>query len=142
MNPRNQGEIPDPDLVLETGSIAEGNAVKLMLKFDEQQRISEARFQSFGACESIAVFSVLTEMLLGKTAPEAAAISEKDILKYVWGATALPMFETERAIALMRQACWQERSAIPKRQEMSPLKDLRGLPPDAELLHALKQLKG
>jgi len=108
LNPRNQGEISDPDMVIEMGSIAEGDAVKLMIKFDGSQRIKEAKFQSFGACESIAAFSILTEMLIGRTAHEAAGISEKDFLDYVFGCTDIPMFETNRAVDLLRQACWRK----------------------------------
>jgi len=111
LNPRNQEEISDPDMVLEMGSIAEGDALKLMIKFDESQRIKEAKFQSFGACESIAAFSILTEMLIGRTAHEAAAISEKDFLDYVFGCTDIPMFETNRAVGLLRQACWRKWNA-------------------------------
>lgn len=104
MNPRNQGEIPDPDLVLETGSISEGNAVKLMMKFDESNRISEAKFQAFGACESVAALSILTELLVGKTREEAALITEKDIFDWVLGSPGLPMFETGRALSLLHQS--------------------------------------
>ncbi len=108
LNPRNQEEIPDPDLVIEMGCIADGDAVKLMIKFDESQRIKEAKFQSFGACESIAAFSILTEMLIGRSAQEAAAITEKDFLDYVFGSSDIPMFETARAVELLRQGCWKK----------------------------------
>ncbi len=102
-NPRNQGEIADPDLVLEGGSIAEGNAVKLMLKLDEDDRICEAKFQSFGACESIAAFSILTELLIGKTMDEAASITEHEILERICASERVPMCDAERALYLMRQ---------------------------------------
>ncbi len=104
LNPRNQGEIPDPDLVLEMGSIAEGNALKLMLKLDSSERICQVRFQSFGACDAIAAISMLTEMLHGKTLAEAAAITEKDIWDGSQGSGHLPMFNPRRVITLMRQA--------------------------------------
>lgn len=103
LNPRNQGEIPDPDVVLETGSISKGNAVKLMMKLDESDRISEAKFQAFGACESVAALSILTELLVGKTRKEAASITEKDIFDWVLGSPGLPMFETGRALSLLHQ---------------------------------------
>lgn len=114
LNPRNQEEISDPDLVLEMGSIAEGDAVKLMIKFDNAHRIREAKFQSFGACESIAAFSILTELLVGKTTEEAARISEKDILNHIWGSSGFPMFETQRAVALMQQACQARKAKAAK----------------------------
>jgi len=113
LNPRNQGEIPDPDLVLEMGSIAEGNAVKLMLKLDDSKRIREAKIQSFGACESIAAFSILTELLIGKTADEVALITERDIFDWILGFPGIPMFETNRAVALLRQAWTEKKRTAP-----------------------------
>ncbi len=114
-NPRNQGEIIEPDLVLEAGSISEGDAVKLMLKFDSALRICEARFQSFGAAESIAALSVLTELLQGKTLEEAAEISEKDVLNQLWGIEDLPMFRVDRAVTLVKSARLEKRiSSLPE----------------------------
>jgi len=72
LNPRNVGEIENPDGVGEIGSLACGDALKLYFKLDENKRISEAKFQTFGCASAIASSSALTEMVKGLTLEEAA----------------------------------------------------------------------
>ncbi|MEA1996297.1 MAG: iron-sulfur cluster assembly scaffold protein, partial [Gemmatimonadota bacterium] len=47
-SPRNVGYIEDPDGVGEVGSMACGDALRLMFKLDKEGRISEVKFQTFG----------------------------------------------------------------------------------------------
>ncbi|MGA7878441.1 MAG: iron-sulfur cluster assembly scaffold protein, partial [Desulfoferrobacter sp.] len=54
LNPRNVGEIEDADGVGEEGSIACGDALKLSFKLDENKKIKEARFKTFGCASAIA----------------------------------------------------------------------------------------
>jgi len=78
-NPRNVGEIKDPDGVGEVGSLACGDALKFMFKLDENKRIKEAKFKTFGCGSAIASASVLTEIVIGKTLEEADKITNKDL---------------------------------------------------------------
>ena len=66
-NPRNVGNIDSPDGVGEVGSLACGDALKFMFKLDENKKIKEAKFQTFGCASAIASASALTEMVVGKT---------------------------------------------------------------------------
>ena len=85
LNPRNVGEIENPDGVGEVGSLACGDALTLYFKLDDQQRIKEAKFKTFGCASAIASSSALTEMLIGKTLEEAEKITNENIADYLGG---------------------------------------------------------
>ncbi len=84
LNPRNVGEIPNADGVGEVGSIVCGDAMKLYLKLDaKKERITEAKFQTFGCASAIASASALTEMVKGKTIAEAEKLTNQDIAHFL-----------------------------------------------------------
>ncbi|PID73515.1 MAG: Fe-S cluster assembly protein NifU [Desulfobacterales bacterium] len=85
LNPRNVGEIKHPDGVGEVGSMACGDALKLMFTVDQQERITDVKFKTFGCASAIASSSALTELLKGKTIEEAEKITNDDIVNFLGG---------------------------------------------------------
>ena len=81
-NPQNMGEMTDADAVGTVGSPDCGDMVRMWLKFGEQDGkkvIDKASFQSFGCQTAIAVASMATELLKGKTVNEAKNLSAEQL---------------------------------------------------------------
>ena len=83
LNPRNVGVIDNADGVGEVGSLACGDALKLTFKLDDNGKIDDVKFQTFGCASAIASSSALTEMLKGLSIEEASKITNDDIAKYL-----------------------------------------------------------
>ena len=77
-NPKNVGSIENADAIGEAGALSCGDKLKLYLKI-ENNKITDAKFQTFGCGSAVAASSVLTEMLIGKTLDEAKKITNKQI---------------------------------------------------------------
>ena len=83
-NPRNVGEIPDADGVGTEGNPVCGDVMKLSIKV-EDGRIVDAKFKTFGCGAAIAVSSMVTEMVKGKTVDEALEISKEAVAEALGG---------------------------------------------------------
>ncbi|MEM6910879.1 MAG: iron-sulfur cluster assembly scaffold protein [Verrucomicrobiota bacterium] len=81
-DPRNRGEMEDADTVGTVGSPDCGDMLRMWLKFSEKDGkkvIDRASFQSFGCQTAIAVASIATEMLQGKTLDEARRLGNAQL---------------------------------------------------------------
>jgi nitrogen fixation NifU-like protein len=79
---QNLGEMPDADAVGTVGSPDCGDMVRLWIKYKEKDGrkvIDKASFQSFGCQTAIAVASIATELIRGKTKEEALSMSAEEL---------------------------------------------------------------
>lgn len=83
-NPRNAGELPNADAVVEVSNPVCGDVLQLFVRV-ENAHIIEARFLCRGCTTSIACASLLTEELRGKTAPEIRAITAESLSQALGG---------------------------------------------------------
>ena len=81
-NPKNLGEMENADAVGTVGRSDCGDMLRMWVKFKEENGrkvIDRATFQTFGCQTAIAVASVATEMIRGKTAGEALSMSGEEL---------------------------------------------------------------
>jgi nitrogen fixation NifU-like protein len=89
-NPRNVGEIEDADGVGQIGNPVCGDVMRMTIKV-EDDRISDAKFKTFGCGAAVATSSMVTELVQGKTLTEAAEISNKVVAEALGGLPANKM---------------------------------------------------
>src|SRR3954462_9495427 len=81
-NPKNMGELEAADAVGTVGNAGCGEMLRMWIKFKEQNGkkiIENATFQSFGCETAIAVASLATELIRGKTAEEALSMKTDEL---------------------------------------------------------------
>ncbi|XP_033331269.1 iron-sulfur cluster assembly enzyme [Megalopta genalis] len=83
-NPRNVGSLDKNDSQVGTGLVgapACGDVMKLQIKVDQDGKIIDAKFKTFGCGSAIASSSLATEWVKGKTVDEALQLKNTDIAK-------------------------------------------------------------
>jgi len=83
-NPRNVGSLDDRQERVGTGIVGApecGDVLKLQIEVDENERIVDAKFKTFGCGSAIASSSLATEWIKGKTVDEALEIKNTDIAR-------------------------------------------------------------
>ncbi|MCD5411401.1 iron-sulfur cluster assembly scaffold protein [Thermodesulfovibrionales bacterium] len=84
MNPRNVGEILGADGIGIEGNLACGDVMQISIQV-ENDKIVDAKFKTFGCGAAIAVSSMITEMVKGKTPADALKISKEDVVQELGG---------------------------------------------------------
>jgi len=77
-NPRNVGEVENPDGEGTVGNPACGDIMKLTIKVEDDV-ISDVKFKTFGCGAAIATSSMVTELVKGKSLEDAESISNKTV---------------------------------------------------------------
>jgi len=89
-NPRNVGEIENPDGVGHVGNPVCGDIMELYIKVNDGT-IVDAKFKTFGCGAAIATSSMVTEMIKGKSIEEALKISNKAVAEALDGLPPIKM---------------------------------------------------
>jgi nitrogen fixation NifU-like protein len=84
MNPRNVGEIEDPDGVGTVGNPVCGDIMKMFIKVEDGV-ITDVKFKTFGCGAAIATSSMSTEMIKGKTIDEALTLTNAAVAEALGG---------------------------------------------------------
>ena len=84
INPRNVGEIIDPDGVGQVGNPVCGDVMRITIQV-EDGRIADVKFRTFGCGAAIATSSMITEMAKGKTLEEALKLTNSAVARALDG---------------------------------------------------------
>jgi nitrogen fixation NifU-like protein len=83
-NPRNVGEIEDPDGVGTVGNPVCGDVMSIYIKVNDD-KIADIKFRTFGCGAAIATTSMTTELAKGKTLDEAMEITREEVAEKLGG---------------------------------------------------------
>jgi len=89
-NPRNVGEIEDPDGVGHVGNPVCGDIMELYIKVNDHT-ITDAKFKTFGCGAAIATSSMITELVKWKSIEEALEISNRAVAEALGGLPPIKM---------------------------------------------------
>jgi nitrogen fixation NifU-like protein len=102
-NPRNVGEIENPDGIGHVGNPVCGDIMELYIKVNDGI-IVDAKFKTFGCGAAIATSSIVTELVKGKNIKEALKISNKAVTEALDGLPPLKMHCSVLAEEALRSA--------------------------------------
>ncbi len=104
-NPKNVGEIENPDGIAKEGSPACGDMVQLHLKVDEDtQKIEDIKFRSYGCASNIATGSIITEMAKGRSIDKAKEITWQQAADELGGLPAVKNHCSVLAVDALKEA--------------------------------------
>ena len=89
-NPRNVGEIENPDGIGHVGNPVCGDVMELYIRVNDST-IVDAKFKTFGCGAAIATSSMVTEMVKGKSINEALKISNSAVAEALDGLPRIKM---------------------------------------------------
>ncbi len=108
-NPRNVGEIDQPDGVGQSGNAEKGDMMRVFLRIVDG-RITEAKHQTFGSAVAIAVSSQASLMIIGQTIDEASQITREAVSEALDGIPEDKMICSNMAPEAIRDAINNYRS--------------------------------
>ncbi len=103
-NPRNVGEIQDANGIGEVGNAKCGDIMRIYLKVDDNDVITDVKFKTFGCGAAIATSSMVTEMVKGKKLDEALEISNQAVADALGGLPPVKMHCSNLAADALHEA--------------------------------------
>lgn len=126
MNPRNVGDLENPDGTGTYGSPVCGDMMQVQIKVEDDV-IKDAKFKTFGCGSAIASSSVATEMIIGKSIEEALEITNKTIIDELGGLPPVKVHCSVLADHAIKSAIYDYAQKTGK-----TYKGLEGFDPDAD----------
>ncbi len=113
-NPRNVGEIESPSGCGTVGNAQCGDIMRVYLDIDDEQRIRDVKFKTFGCGAAIATSSMATELVKGKTITEALTVTNKAVMDALDGLPPVKVHCSLLAEEAIHAALWDyaEREGI------------------------------
>jgi len=84
-NPRNVGEIADADGIGEVGNAKCGDIMRMYIKVDDNEVITDVKFKTFGCGAAVATSSIATELIMGKSIEEASKLTNAAVVEALEG---------------------------------------------------------
>lgn len=130
MHPRNVGEMENPSGVGEVGNAKCGDIMRMYLKIDENDIITDVKFKTYGCGTAIASSSMATELIKGKSINEAINLSNKEVAENLDGLPPIKMHCSVLAEEAIKAALYdyQQKSG-------HKVKDLENYEPPKDDLH-------
>lgn len=139
-NPRNVGEIKNPDAKATEGSPACGDMVKLSLRVNPKTKVIEdIKFQSYGCASNIATASIITEMVKGKPIDEAKKITWNKAAETLGGLPPVKIHCAVLAVDVLKTAIenYEHTHGLVKNKKNTDIKVIRN-----RLKHVINPLTG
>ena len=103
-HPRNVGEIEDASGVGTVGNAKCGDIMKMYLKIDDNDVITDCKFKTFGCGAAIATSSMATELIKGHTVSEALKLTNKAVVEALDGLPPIKVHCSVRAEEAVKAA--------------------------------------
>ena len=141
-NPRNVGEMADADSVGTVGSPDCGDMLRMWVKFKDdggRKVIDRATFQTFGCETAIAVASVATELIAGKTVEEALSMSGGDLSAPLGALPPMKIHCAQLVEGALRSALTGETATTPRPIAPTLVDSLHAAPPEKKVSIVFKK---
>lgn len=122
-NPRNVGEMDNPDAVGTVGNPVCGDMMELSLKI-EDDHIVDIKFRTFGCASAIATTSMLTEIVMGMSLKEAEDLTWDDVVQGLDGLPPVKVHCSLLAVDGLKKALYEYyKSKGIDREDLKPKED-------------------